>query len=120
MLGYVELRSSGGPARHFQRGEEDPLTFHEPHGGKTIKQGTLTEYLRKLDIDRDMFMAALGGTIAVDASVEDEEKFHRKEIANGILVSNCLLCCELVATGSEHEVKAAEDTHACPTSLAMS
>jgi hypothetical protein len=119
MLGYKELPPSPGSARHFQRGDEDPLTFHEPHNGKTLKQGTLTEYLRKLGIDRETFMGALAGVTQVDSVVAEEEKFRRTQITIGVLASNCLTCCELVATGSEEEVSAKEATHACPTTLAL-
>jgi hypothetical protein len=118
VLKYKELPSSSGSARHFQKGDDDPLTFHEPHGGKTLKQGTLTEYLRKLGIDRETFMAALGGVVNF-AVIANEDKFLRKELSNGVFVSNCLTCCELIATGPEEALTAAEASHACPTTLSM-
>jgi len=91
LLKYHELPSSGGSARHFQRGDEDPITFHEPHGNAPIiKQGTLTEYLRKLDISRDIFMKALAGSVEEESErISDEERFRRTSLANGIIVSNC-------------------------------
>lgn len=56
-LGYQETKSKGGSARSFYNPERDPdlVTFHEPHGGDTIRQGTLSEYLRKLKLSRDDF-----------------------------------------------------------------
>lgn len=65
-------------------------------------------------------MAALEGTVEIGASVQDGERFHRKEIAAGIFVSNCSICCEMIATGLEQEVTAAEASHVCPISLAKS
>lgn len=119
MLEYDELPSSGGSARHFQRGNDDPLTFHQPHGGKTLKQGTLTEYLRKLGIGRETFMAALAGAGVCSAVIAGEERFRRTAIGNGVLVSHCLTCCDLVATGMEVDISAAESSHACPTVLSL-
>ncbi len=60
-LGYVPFSSGGGSARTFLKsgGDPDLVTFHEPHGSDTIRQGTLTEYLRKLKIDRETFLGHL-------------------------------------------------------------
>jgi hypothetical protein len=118
VLRYKELPPSPGAARHFQRGNEDPVTFHEPHG-KPLKQGTLSEYLRKLGIDRETFMAALAGTSEVAVIIANEESFRRTALANGVFASNCLNCCELVATGPEAEVTAAEAAHVCPHAASL-
>jgi hypothetical protein len=55
------MESNRGSARDFHNPNRIPVivTFHEPHGGDTIRQGTLCEYLRKLKIDRDHFMKLL-------------------------------------------------------------
>jgi len=60
-LGYEEMKSGKGSARNFHNPDRQPnvVTFHEPHKGDNLKQGTLTEYLRKLLIDRDEFMKLL-------------------------------------------------------------
>lgn len=112
-LGYKQLKSKGGSARHFQRGNEDPVTFHEPHGGDTLKQGTLTEYIRKLRIDRGIFEAALDGLASEKSSIE-EEHYRRTILSNGTIVSNCLSCLNVVAESlSEEEVISAETSHSC-------
>jgi hypothetical protein len=117
-LGYRKLPSPPGSARHFQRGDEDPLTFHEPHGKSHLKQGTLREYLRKLGIDRDGFMVALAGSAKDGEAIGDEERFRRTSLTNGIIVSNCLDCLQTVAKGIEKDVTAAEAVHVCPLALA--
>lgn len=60
-LGYTELPSKGGSARNFHNPQRIPelVTFHEPHGGDTLRQGTLSEYLRKLDLSREEFFQLL-------------------------------------------------------------
>jgi predicted RNA binding protein YcfA (HicA-like mRNA interferase family) len=60
-LGYAEMKSKRGAARSFFCSSRDPqvVTFHEPHGGDNIKQGTLTEYIRKLKLERDDFLKSL-------------------------------------------------------------
>ena len=57
-LGYQEMKSGQGSARNFHNPNRDPqlVTFHEPHKGDNLRQGTLSEYLRKLKIGRDEFM----------------------------------------------------------------
>jgi len=114
-LGYEQLRSKGGSARHFQRGTEDPLTFHEPHGGDTLRQGTLTEYLRKLQIDREQFVSALeGGGLESSQAGDQEENFRRTTKPDGRIVSNCMQCFQVVADSSlEEEVEIAEGSHIC-------
>jgi hypothetical protein len=118
VLKYRQLPSSGGSARHFQRRNEDPVTVHEPHGKSGLKQGTLREYLRKLGVDRDAFMVALAGSVDDGATIGDEERFKRTSLANGVVVSNCLSCMNVVAKGSEKDVIAAEATHSCPLAVA--
>jgi len=60
-LGYMEMKSKRGSARSFHNPSRNPqiVTFHQPHGGDTIRQGTLTEYIKKLGLDRDEFMRIL-------------------------------------------------------------
>ena len=69
-MGYEQLPSGGGSARNFYNPNRDPavVTVHEPHNkGKTLKQGTLSEYLHKFRISRDDFMNLLGGESKADA-----------------------------------------------------
>ncbi len=60
-LGYTELPPTRGSARSFYNPNRTPelVTFHEPHGGDTLRQGTLSEYLRKLNLSRDDFFELL-------------------------------------------------------------
>jgi predicted RNA binding protein YcfA (HicA-like mRNA interferase family) len=60
-LGYKPLPNGRGSARSFHNPNADPpiVTFHEPHGKDPIRDGTLREYLRKLKISRDDFLALL-------------------------------------------------------------
>ncbi len=60
-LGYIQMDSTRGSARDFHNPNRIPdlVTFHEPHGNETLKQGTLSEYLRKLHLDRDDFFKLL-------------------------------------------------------------
>jgi len=61
-LGYEECSSKGGSARNFKTsapGRPPIVTFHEPHGSSTLRQGTLREYIRKLEISRDDFLRLL-------------------------------------------------------------
>ena len=52
-LGYTAMKSGQGAARNFHNPNRDPnvVTFHEPHKGDTIRQGTLSEYINKLKIE---------------------------------------------------------------------
>jgi hypothetical protein len=116
-LKYKQLPSKGGSARHFRRGVEDPVTFHEPHGNDTLRQGTLTEYLRKLKISREEFDLALAGLDAQRQASVDEERFRRTSLPNGNIVSNCMTCFNLVADAPLEEIIiAAELEHVCPAS----
>ena len=60
-FGYDQLPGGKGSARSFYNPNREPdvVTVHEPHGGDTLRQGTLTEYIRKLDTDRDTFLSKL-------------------------------------------------------------
>lgn len=60
-LGYEQMKSGQGSARNFYNPNRHPhvVTFHEPHKGDNIRQGTLSEYLRKLLLDRDEFSRIL-------------------------------------------------------------
>ena len=62
-LGYTLRKSNRGAARTFENSSRSPrfVTFHEPHSKpKVLKQGTLREYLRKLELERDDFFSLLG------------------------------------------------------------
>ena len=59
-LGYRELSSGSGSARTFYSETKDHVvTFHQPHGNDTLRQGTLASYIRKLEIDRSLFLEKL-------------------------------------------------------------
>ena len=55
------MKSSRGSARAFHSPSRDPdvVTFHEPHGKDSLREGTLREYLRKLKLSREEFLALL-------------------------------------------------------------
>ena len=115
-LGYTELRARGGSARHFRKGDGNPITFHEPHGNDTLRQGTLTEYLKKLGITRSEFEEAISGGIPRIAA--DEERYRHTSLPNGRIVSNCLKCFEVVAqASSQQELLEAEASHICAAIL---
>jgi predicted RNA binding protein YcfA (HicA-like mRNA interferase family) len=67
-LGYAPMKSKRGAARSFHNPQRNPpvVTFHEPHGGDTIRQGTLTDYLNKLNLERDKFMELIQDTRLVE------------------------------------------------------
>lgn len=118
-LGFKELPSRGGSARHFEReSDQEILTFHEPHGGQTLKQGTLTEYLRKLRITREKFEDALRPTITLQAeAVPLEDRFRRAMESDGTIISNCSSCFEVIHKSKiEDEIIMAEASHICPQS----
>lgn len=60
-LGYQPMKGRRGSARTFTCESREPavVTFHEPHGKNTLREGTLREYLRKLDLSRDEFLELL-------------------------------------------------------------
>ena len=113
-LKYQQLKSKSGSARHFQRtADGEILTFHEPHGGATLKQGTLTEYLRHMKVNREEFKGALSGAIEV-AAMEEERRYRRTVRADGPIISNCTRCFNVVGESTiEEEVIAAELSHPC-------
>jgi predicted RNA binding protein YcfA (HicA-like mRNA interferase family) len=58
LLGYELFESKSGSARSYVNQHRQPkvVTFHEPHRkGKTLKLGTLREYLRKLQVTPEEF-----------------------------------------------------------------
>ena len=114
-LGYRLFKSHPGSARTFVSDKREPteITFHQPHDSNPIRLGTLSEYLRKLKVDRDAFADLLYGNQNVKA-IEDEEKFRRSLESSGHIVSNCNKCYEIVARSMvEAEVLAAEAAHPC-------
>lgn len=62
-LGYLPLPNKKGAARHFKNDDRDPpiVTFHEPHGSREIRHGTLRENVRKLKLTKDEFLDLLEG-----------------------------------------------------------
>lgn len=62
-LGYQQMKNKRGSARSFHSKTRlpSPVTFHEPHGKDPIREGTLREYLRKLQLERDEFLKILEG-----------------------------------------------------------
>jgi len=65
-LNYEPCGGKAGSARNFKNGNPPAgmppiVTFHEPHGSDTIRQGTLGMYIRKLGISRDEFLRLLNG-----------------------------------------------------------
>jgi hypothetical protein len=112
-LKYKQLPSKGGSARHFQRGNEDPVTFHQPHGNDTLKQGTLAMYMRFLDTDIDKFLAAVDGERKNEETLD--ERFRRTLLGNGSIISHCCECCNPVITSFDSgEIEMAELSHVCP------
>jgi hypothetical protein len=114
-LKYKPLKSKRGAARHFERlADGEVVTFHEPHGGDTLRQGTLSSYIRNLGITREEFEVALSGGVASGKYVPDDERFRRSTDSDGTIVSNCAMCFELVKKSKiEEEVTAAEAAHPC-------
>jgi len=55
------MKAKRGSARTFACDAREPsvVTFHEPHGKDTLREGTLREYLRKLKLNRDEFLELL-------------------------------------------------------------
>lgn len=114
LLGFKQLPSKGGSARHFQRlSDGEILTFHEPHGGDTLRQGTLREYLRHLKLTREQFEDCLSRP---SINLAEEEEAYRRSLDNdGTIVSNCMNCFAIVAKSKiEDEIIAAEASHTCP------
>ena len=111
-LKYKQLPNKRGAARHFQGTDGKPVTFHEPHGGSRIPQGTLSENLRKLNITREEFAAALEKKRG--SANRDDEHFKRVLDTDGTIISNCLKCYEVVAKSMVADnVAAAEESHPC-------
>lgn len=109
--GFIELPSKRGSARHFQRLRDGEIfTFHEPHGGDSIRQGTLAEYLRKAEIDPEELWR-----VPEEASRQsDEEPYRRSVEADGTNVSNCTSCFAVVMKSkNEEDGLAAEAAHTC-------
>jgi hypothetical protein len=75
----------------------------------------LTEYLRKLQISREQFVAALeGGDLESSDDGDSDENFRRSIKSDGTIVSNCMRCFQVVADSSlEEEVETAESAHVC-------
>jgi predicted RNA binding protein YcfA (HicA-like mRNA interferase family) len=122
VLGFEQLTSKGGSAMHFVRSADGEIqTFHRPHRTKTIPQGTLTEYIRHLKITREEFTDALSGVSRnqiLEVVIAEEERFRRTSKPDGVIVSNCCTCLDVVLESlSVEEITAAELAHPCyPTS----
>lgn len=52
-----------GSARDFVNLNRDPqvVTFHQPHGNKTIPRGTMGLYISKLNLTKEQFAELLEG-----------------------------------------------------------
>ena len=114
-LGYRLYKSHPGSARTFVSDTREPAeaTFHEPHGANPIRVGTLREYLRKIEVDRDEFSQFLYKTQEAEAT-EEEERFRRLVESSGHIVSNCTKCYGVVARSViEADIVAAEAAHPC-------
>jgi predicted RNA binding protein YcfA (HicA-like mRNA interferase family) len=65
-LGYSLYENKRGSARTFHNPFAAPerqfVTFHEPHGSNRIRKGTLREYVSKLGLEHDNFLAFLDQT----------------------------------------------------------
>ena len=61
LLGYKLYESKPGSARVFYNPDTVVrlITFHESHGKNSIREGTLREYIRKLQITREQFLELL-------------------------------------------------------------
>jgi len=62
-MGYELLYNKRGAARVFRNQNREPelVTFHEPHHPKTLRKGTLSSYISKLDITNEEFNSILNG-----------------------------------------------------------
>lgn len=60
-LGYTLQNTKGGAARSFynEHGSPPTHTFHEPHGGRGLRKGTLRAYVSRLGLSRSEFLALL-------------------------------------------------------------
>jgi len=60
-LGYELYKSHAGSARSFRKpgGNPELATFHQPHGGDTLRVGTLRTYIRKLGLSNERFLELL-------------------------------------------------------------
>ncbi len=116
-LGYTLSKSLAGAGRTFVSKTRVPyeVSFHEPHGGKPIPNGTLSEYLRKLKLTRDEFFALLAREKNAQRSTQEEsEQFRHYTDDNGLITSVCGKCFEKVVQSIHlHEVEAAEAVHPC-------
>lgn len=61
-LGYAPSKhKKRGAARDFINVDRDPpvVTFHEPHGNRSIPRGTMGMYINKLKLTKEQFLALL-------------------------------------------------------------
>jgi predicted RNA binding protein YcfA (HicA-like mRNA interferase family) len=115
-LGWDFFKSKPGSARtYIDRKTGEPATFHEPHGGDTLRKGTLREYLTKINVSHDRFMEVLrSGAAAETRDPSDEERFTRRTDVDGTVISNCNSCCNVVLQSKVlSEIDAAESMHPC-------
>jgi hypothetical protein len=114
-LDYHQSKNSAGVGRTFTSKTREPevVSFHEPHGSDTIRQGTLSEYLRKLQISREAFFSLLEGLQQENSEIE-EDRFKRYTDPSGLITSMCTKCFgKVVQSVHIHEVDAAEAAHPC-------
>lgn len=114
-LGYKKSKNVAGVGRTFTSNTRTPkvVSFHEPHGSSPIPHGTLSEYLRKLQISRDKFFSLFEGSQQQSAET-DEDRFKRYTDGSGLITSVCAKCfCNVIQSVHAHEVDAAEAAHPC-------
>lgn len=117
-LGYRLATKHPGTARTFVSDTRVPdvVTFHEPHGKDHLRHGTLSEYLRKLEIDRNEFADLLDGIsdVPIIQAVNAEDQFRRTQAPSGEIISNCMKCYGVVAKSMDEAViNEAESQHPC-------
>lgn len=113
-LGYRLSKSRAGSGRTFVSKTRTPSEFscHEPHNNNPYPVGTLSEYLRKLNISRDFFLDLFEDEKA--NLTTEEERYKRYTDGAGVITSVCCKCFEKVIQSlHEHEVDAAEASHPC-------
>jgi hypothetical protein len=114
-LGYVKSKNVAGVGRTFTSKTRTPkiVSFHEPHGSNPVPNGTLSEYLRKLQISREEFFRLFEGS-QQERPETDEDHFKRYTDESGLITSVCAKCfCKVIQSVHAHEVDAAESAHPC-------
>jgi hypothetical protein len=114
-LGYKKSKNVAGVGRTFTSTIRTPnvVSFHEPHGSNPLPNGTLSEYLRKLQIGRNEFFSLLED-LRPETSAIEEDRFKRYTDGKGLITSVCSKCFgTVIQSVHDHEVDAAEASHPC-------